>query len=407
MQIAESYYGENVNIADAVAVDLSFSYNGEEVQPYGGRKVSVSLNVTHDFGSGDLALLHEEHDGTITEVGSAEGSGDAPALPGASTMDLRKAPAARSFSQNVEFNFAAGSFSVYVVVETGSDARVKVRFMNGETEVASIYVKESDTTSSDYATVLYDPGVGDVPSGQAFYGWTTNSQYTADEAADAMSIGGVRDAVAALDWSRVTDADSEGGTSLTYYAALCEAYHVTYIDDLGAALGAHAVLHPSWKTDAAEGYTVNMAYTPEDINHNFEGWRVSDGGSNIVGHSDPESVYTNEQVISITGDVTFSVDAPEGHWLVFDENGKGGTYNAPQFVKSGQVTAAPALPMVRNGYRFAGDVEEGTGWYTDAACTPGNQFEFGGTLTDHQTIYAGSPIRPRRIPLSSGNRILT
>jgi uncharacterized repeat protein (TIGR02543 family) len=83
----------------------------------------------------------------------------------------------------------------------------------------------------------------------------------------------------------------------------------------------------------------------------------------------------------VTGDVTFSVNAPTGRWLVFDENGKGATYNSPQFVKSGEVTEEPPLEMHRTGYEFKG-------WYTDAACTAGNEFTFGQTLTNNTTIYA-------------------
>ena len=57
MSIAEMYYGEEVNILDAIAFDLSFYANGEEVQPLNGKKVKVSLNVNYAFGDGDLALL--------------------------------------------------------------------------------------------------------------------------------------------------------------------------------------------------------------------------------------------------------------------------------------------------------------------------------------------------------------
>ena len=88
-----------------------------------------------------------------------------------------------------------------------------------------------------------------------------------------------------------------------------------------------------------------------------------------------------EQKSGINGDIVFSVNAPEGHWLVFDENLKGATYNAPQFVKQGEVTSEPPLEMVRNGYTFGG-------WYTNKECTDGNEFTFGEELEDNITIYA-------------------
>ena len=85
----------------------------------------------------------------------------------------------------------------------------------------------------------------------------------------------------------------------------------------------------------------------------------------------------------IHGDVTLTARISEGHWLIFDENGSGATYNAPQFVYSGTVTEQPdqAKPanMVRRGYDFGG-------WYTEATCE--NEFDFGHELTDKTIIYA-------------------
>ena len=67
--------------------------------------------------------------------------------------------------------------------------------------------------------------------------------------------------------------------------------------------------------------------------------------------------------------------------MVFDENGKWGTYNAPRFIKNGEVTAEPRLAseMVRNGYTFEW-------WYKDVACT--EVFDFWKTLNENTTIYA-------------------
>ena len=97
--------------------------------------------------------------------------------------------------------------------------------------------------------------------------------------------------------------------------------------------------------------------------------------------------YTNGTQVTITGNVKFSVDAPAGFWLVFDENGKGATYNAPRFIKAGEVTSsADLLPMTRNGYTFVD-------WYTGAPSATGQDptgevFVFGRGLTETTTIYA-------------------
>ena len=79
--------------------------------------------------------------------------------------------------------------------------------------------------------------------------------------------------------------------------------------------------------------------------------------------------------------MVLSVNAPPGHWLEFDENGKGATYNAPQFVEEGNIMREPSGEMTRLGYTFGG-------WYTDKDCTEGNEFTFESELADNTTIYA-------------------
>ena len=84
--------------------------------------------------------------------------------------------------------------------------------------------------------------------------------------------------------------------------------NVAYLGDGDVSLGTDSFLRTP--TDPASfSYTVNMAYTA-DSTHNFEGWLVKNGGSNITGHTEGK-VYPNETEITISGSVTFSVNAPE------------------------------------------------------------------------------------------------
>ena len=295
--------------------------------------------------------------------------------------------------------FAAEHFSVYVVVDQGQDARVKVVFMNGSSEIASMYVKQSDTTDANVlAQVLYDPSSKlNLSDGVIFKGWTTDPDYhftpittgegddqTTIPATTTQTIGQIRTGFtngSALPegktWATIVDADSEGGVVVTYYAALAKQYNINYLDKSGASLGQDQVVFRADDTSEWQSYTITMSYTPEDDEHSFAGWY---GNPNIQGYTET-TLYQPDQTINIKGDVDFSVDTPEGHWLVFDENGKGATYNAPQFVEAGHVTTEPVLEMVRNGYTFGG-------WYTDEDCTDGNEFEFGHELTEKTIIYA-------------------
>ncbi|MDO4189497.1 MAG: InlB B-repeat-containing protein, partial [Lachnospiraceae bacterium] len=346
------------NVKDVKAVDITFYANGIEVQP--AKKVKVELTTSAFQSNEDLKVVHIEEPGKAEEMTLTE-------------------------STDTKAEFTTDGFSVYVVVDTGEDAtlRLVVEFENFEnSNHTQIYVKQGDALN----TVIYDPGAGSIPSNVSFKGWTTDSGYTVNATTGEvtakggiLTIANVRDAVEAM-LPPATD-----GQKVTYYPVLVKAYNIDYLDEHEASLGRTQVF---FRYDAANAtpsmeYTVEMGYTPQDTNHDFQGWKVFDGSSNISDHSNGKT-YTNSTVIHITGDVVFSVNAPEGHWLVFNENGKGGTYNAPQFVLNGQITVNPVTvdnPMLRNGYTFGG-------WYTDAACTEGNEFSFGNIIDETTHIYA-------------------
>ena len=275
---------------------------------------------------------------------------------------------------NGTVTFKAEHFSVYVVVDQGQDARLLVHFvgLNGA-EIASMYVKSGDNMEQ----VLYDPGAGTLANGVYFRGWTTDPDYT--PATTAKTIAQVRTDVAGM------LPPAHDGEEVTYYAMLFKDYRVTYLDENGISLGQEEVTFRADSTTDQQSYKVNMAYTVQNENYHFEGWNVHEGGSNIVGHTEGTK-YQNNQTITITGDVQFSVFAPEGHWFIFDQNGKGATYNAPQFVYSGQKPTRPNdADMIRNGYTFGG-------WFEDKAIADqtsgGTEYNFNQTLTDKVTVYA-------------------
>ncbi len=332
------------------AVDITFvDADGKEVQP--AKEVKVSLTSTVFDEDANVSVVHVED----PEKNKAE------------VMELEES------KKDTTAEFKTDGFSIYAIVETGQDARVLVRFVkpdgtpDGE-ELASVYVKSDDNMQQ----VLYDPGVGTLPDGVTFKGWTTVQDYTA--ATPALTIAEVRTAVTGM-LPPATD-----GTVVTYYAMLFKSYTIVYYDENNISLGQDEVVFRADSTETAQSYTVNMAYTVSDNEHNFEGWLVNRGGSNIDGYTEG-TAYENGTEITITGDIQFGVNAPAGHWLVFNENGKGAKYNAPKFLKTDEVTSKPCpdSEMTRFGYTFGG-------WYADAACT--QEFTFGYELTDYTTIYA-------------------
>ena len=243
-----------------------------------------------------------------------------------------------------------------------------------------MFVKEGD----DMETVIPEPEF-EPDSGIIFKGWTTDPNYTTTTA--ALLIDQVRTEV---DNILPPDNDAEaGGDPLVYYAMLFKQYKIDFQDDTGASLGTDTIEFRADSVLDEYSYKIEKTYTPTDEVHGFLGWNVKSGSDNIVGYSDGNLYEVNSNVI-IKGDVVFSVNAPEGHWLVFDENGKGGTYNAPQFVKSEDITTAPSLEMVRNGYTFGGwyDTKEHADAHGNNPSVTTGKYEFGNKLTDKTTIYA-------------------
>ncbi len=359
MELTAIYSSEMLNmIADGVdgnvrrmtAVDITFvTENGRAVEP----RAPIHVTFVSDKISEDAKVIHMDYRGNIEEMEADVNNGKA--------------------------QFESDSFSIYAIVETGDTARVHVKFMNGTVEAASAYVKQGD----DMAQVIYEPDLGTLPAGVIFNGWTTDPNYTGTTS--GMTIAQVRDEVGDM-LPPETD-----GTEVVYYAVLVKQYKITYLDDNNASLGQSIVSFRADSTETQWSYTVNMPYTPPDNTHALEGWLVSSGGSNIVDYVEGTN-YPNGTEIFVTGDVVFSVNAPEGHWLVFDENGKGATYCAPRFIKTDMVTERPRpdSEMVRFGYTFGG-------WYDTKAHADAHAantsvttglFTFGNTLSDLTTIYA-------------------
>lgn len=290
-----------------------------------------------------------------------------------------------------EVSFETDGFSIYAVIGTGDFARLTVNFYGAKDAatgeyalIDTMYVKKADQGSADrIKQIVYDPGAGTIPSGYGFYGWSIGEEnYTiaVDGSTEGSSIEDVRTYIQGY---TIPDGDT---AVLNIYAMMAAHYTVKYIDLDGLSLGTDTALV---KTAGEEvTYTVNMNYS-HDSEHDFDGWFVHEGLSNVSDPSDAtgETLFPNDTVIKITGNVEFSVSAPEGHWLIFDENGKHATYNAPRFVRGGNDTTDEGmLEMIRTGYEF-------DGWWTGAPTVEGGdptgqRFEFGHQLASTTTVYA-------------------
>ncbi|MBQ1341539.1 MAG: InlB B-repeat-containing protein, partial [Erysipelotrichaceae bacterium] len=390
------------------AYDIKLVNNGENVQPNGKVKVTID-DVALNEGN-DVRVVHVFDNATAIISAIKEGRAikvTNPAYVNQFTKEARIAYEATGL-ENVVYvevfkseegqvevgkqsvSFETDSFSIFIIGEQHYE-RLKVNFIGEDksTIIKTMYVKMSDKNLSDeeFAKIVYDPGIGSnaLQEGKLFRGWSIdNADYTTTS--EANTIQGVRS------YLKSTDFTWQEGDELNVYAMVFKVYTVSYLDKKGIALGSDAVILTTAETEA--DYTVNMAYTPISSEENFDGWLPKDASnaSHIVGYTDGTE-YLNEDEIKITGNVIFVVNAPLGHWLVFDENGRGGTYNAPQFVESGEVTQRPRPDdeMNRLGYEFGG-------WYTEVTgeadahgykqVVEGTEFTFGNGLDDKVTVYA-------------------
>ena len=275
-------------------------------------------------------------------------------------------------TNDVETAFEAKSFSVYAVVAEGAvedNSRLTVNFISNDETIATMYVKNADS-AADINTIIYDPGVGELDERQVFQGWSLVEDYSAETA--SYTVDQIRQYIAGLpDWAE--------GDVLNIYARIFKTYSVTYLGPNNVSYGSDAVMLPV--DDTKVNYTVTTNYEPETDTEMFRGWNPIEGSSNITGY-ESGTLYPLGTSIEISGDITFSISVANRHWLVFNQNGKGATYNAPRFYQANEHTSSDGLlPMQRYGYTFGG-------WYTDAACTDGNEYQFGELLEDHRTIYA-------------------
>ena len=332
--------------------------NGESWQP----EKAVTVTITDDsFGDGKTLQIYHQ---------------------GSSGREF----VATVTSHNNTVSFPAEHFSVYVVVESVVP-RLTVNFVSKGTTVETAIVKAADT-DDEIADIIADPSNKVVlGENEVFRGWIANKpNYTVEDIENAMSVSAIRSDAK----SRAGALSGEDGT-VTYYALVYKVYHVTYKGEFenptaDVFRGTHEILFHYNDSAEYQNYTVNMP-AQGDSTHNFEGWLVNDGGSNIKDYTEGK-LYPNGTSIQIKGDVVFGISAPKGVWLVFDEVEKGATYCAPKFIKSGDVTEQPRpdSEMLLNGYTFGGwfDTKE----HAANLDSQEGKFTFESTLAEGTTLYA-------------------
>ena len=331
---------ENLNGSVQLAADISFWLNGEEIEPAEGTKLFVRMSAPEIEGIADPIVIHvPDGENAVPEIVEQMSADD----------DLVLADAV---------SFEASDFSVYAIIKGSTDdnARLKIVFMNGETQMAEMYLKKADVP--DHVNeIIYDPGVP-VDADKLFMGWTQENPITFES--ETLSMDQVRE----LAVSMLNEGIEEGSDEavLTLYAKMFKVFYLYYTYQNGD-------IYVTTKTEVAQvigdsaSFTVNENYVPSEPNMGMIGWVLQ-------GSADDESahVYKNGDPITVTEDTVLEPKVVEGCWIHFFENdadGSGGaSYTPPVFVPGGENASAyrPSKNPTRPGYTF-------DDWYTTATGT--------------------------------------
>lgn len=359
---------EEVELSFARFFDIAFLTGEGEVEPTG----PVSVNIKYDKAlnvesKDDVSVLHfddnKKEDPQLMEI-ETDGKG--------SKVD--------------EVSFDTDSFSIYAVVGTSvvqPESRMALEFYNGSNLIATMYVKNDDDTDAELEQIIYDPGVGKLNQGELFKGWILDkADYKTEDVANKMTIAQIRT------WAKEkTNADAiKEGDTYKFYAMIFKTFSVTYKDEDGATIHSEALIFVA--SDGSVDYKIYQPYTPKSQDEIFLGWYASPSDKVQPKEAGKQQPYENNTEVTITDNITFSVYAPKGHWLNFEENGKGASYTAPQFIKNEDTPVKPNDP-IRNGYVF-------DGWYTGEPAEEGEDptgelftsDDFNRILEKNTTLYA-------------------
>lgn len=352
LSTAQDTLGENIKTAKGV--DITFIYEGSEVQPADNKYVHVSLALEEAIEGDNFTVLHD-HGGDV---------------------DVIDANISTDSDGNAEVaSFDANQFSVFIVAGDGTSeddtddekAVHTYNFYVGDELFNSQMVKMGET--------LYNPGIPSLGTNQEFNGWYTKND--AGEYDEAIAFGEVGIEVPVI--------DAEGVTNV--YAYITTTYYVTFIGQNGEVVQVKRVAVSDGESaevsisddESAEVSISDVTITPNGSMEVFAGWAVSETDAEAGTVIESETVDASDDTYRI-----LYATVVKAYWVYFNENDDNtgsASYTAPVYAKSGEKVQAPTAPT-RKGYEFGG-------WYTSSACNDGEEFDFANiAITEDTTVYA-------------------
>ena len=335
----------DVEITKIKAVDITFIYDGEEIQPE--LPISVKMNASGMNADSERQVLHIEEDEETEEM-------VATVLEDADTS--KKA---------VEFE--ADQFSIYAVIE-GEPKIVTVHFYDDEGSLKNTqYIKFAGDAVQD----LYNPK-WTLEYGTEFYDWVTSMN---EEPSESKDIDAINDYIESH-WDEFSSDEP-----LSFYAVIKKVYVVTFnrYNDAGKLVELDTIKIPVDQ----ENKTITI---PGDLGtqlgSEFLGWLAQDG-----------TKYNEGASYTVTGHTSFYLKENGRAWLIFDSNaggpGSGADYTPPQLIYGeGVITKKPVDPT-RTGYKFLGWNTSANGdgeWWSKTDDESINRF--GTAIIEDVTLYA-------------------
>ena len=364
------------NVKSIKAVDISFWFNGQEIEPQKIIKVTLKSNVIEKAVS-EVDIIHLDNEGETSLV-------------------------KQTVNDNAdEVSFQSKDFSVYAIVESDDIPQPpRVTYEFEDPNNADFYFidkagHQQTTQIIKDGEVLQDVGLPTIPSGEVFQGWYL---YNGDNAIGKIAF----ESPIAVAYGTAGAGSTIDVSSITIDPSLLNAdgtFHVKVKAYFGE------VVYVTFYEDAAGTNILNRIQLPKGSQYNITTQEVNAPNSELafVGWSETAGANDDDRTPITNTNITFNEDDAfypvfkSGHWVTFyaGATGSGATYTAPAFVPAGETASAagaqPTNPEWK-GYTFRYWTTENiytgeNGAYVQPSSAPA-QFNFNSTLNADTTLYA-------------------
>ena len=339
LETAQNELGETAK--EAKGVDISFKYEGKDIQPADERFVHVNLALEETIEGENFTVLHD-HNGEVKQIEADVKTEDANDDAEDNTQ----------VATNVEFK--ANQFSIFIVVgENEGDPG------NNEYEVGTIRFFSEIADKATEEDVIFEklvkngdeianPGVPHIGKNQEFLGWFVDGDSKGTEIVftnDVYEVSGItHDCV------------------IDVYPVMSSTYYVTFIGSDGeiARVEKVPVVKPE---DAILDVTDSKFDIPAGAGKAFKGWsrekKTQYTDEDLITKEDPLNVVEAAK----DGDIFLYAVIVPAFWVRFINNvggEKGATFTDSQFLEEGDklgkvLTKVPETQIpTRTGYEFLG-----------------------------------------------------